>query len=77
MTSYTSIYVRCPDGPKGLSALREASRLPVACLQYKFHLHRIQLNLAQPWSLGYRRHPFTTRAWAYLDIDGDAERRQG
>ena len=36
-------------------------RLLVAYMPYKFHLHRIQQDLAQPWLIGYRRHPFTTR----------------
>ena len=55
--------------------MHEATRLLVAYMPYKFHLHRIQQDLAQPWLIGYRRHPFTTRAWAYLDIDNGAHER--
>jgi len=36
---------------------------------------RIQQDLSQPWLMGYRRHPFTTRQWAYLDVDPDAAGR--
>ena len=46
--------------------MQNASRLLVAYMPYKFHHHRIQQNLAQPWLIGYRRHPFTDRAWAVL-----------
>ncbi|MBC8119427.1 MAG: bicyclomycin resistance protein, partial [Burkholderiaceae bacterium] len=72
---YDRLYERqrvLPDGPERLGAMRDASRILVAYMPYKFHLHRIQQDLAQPWLLGYRRHPFTTRQWAYLDVDTDA-----
>lgn len=64
-----------PDGSERLAAMQEATRLLVAYMPYKFHLHRIQLDLAQPWLIGYKRHPFTTRQWAYLDVDNDAALR--
>ena len=35
----------------------------------KVMTHRIQLDLSQPRVLGFRRPLFTTRLWAYLDID--------
>ena len=78
LKAYDELYERqrtLPDGPERLQAMRDASRLLVAYMPYKFHLHRIQLDLAQPWLIGYRRHPFTTRAWAYLDIDNGAYER--
>ena len=52
-----------------IALLREAARLLVAYMPYKFIAHRIQLDLTQPWVLGFLRPPFTTRLWAYLDID--------
>ena len=58
----------------GEVGLREASRLLVAYMPYKFIAHRIQLDLSQPWVLGFRRPLFTTRLWAYLDIDAGASR---
>lgn len=73
--AYDQLYERqrtLPDGPERLAAMRDAARLLVAYMPYKFHLHRIQQDLAQPWLMGYRRHPFTTRQWAYLDVDTDA-----
>jgi ABC-type transport system substrate-binding protein len=78
LKAYDTLYERqrvLPDGPERLAAMHEATRLLVAYMPYKFHLHRIQQDLAQPWLIGYRRHPFTTRAWAYLDVDNDAQER--
>jgi ABC-type transport system substrate-binding protein len=78
LKAYDALYARqrqLPDGPERLALLREASRLLVAYMPYKFIAHRIQLDLAQPWVLGFRRPLFTTRLWAYVDIDAGA--RQG
>ena len=78
LKAYDELYERqreLPNGPERLAAMHEATRLLVAYMPYKFHLHRIQQDLAQPWLLGYRRHPFTTRAWAYLDVDNGAHER--
>ena len=78
LKAFDTLYERqrvLPDGPERLAAMHEATRLLVAYMPYKFHLHRIQQDLAQPWLIGYRRHPFTTRAWAYLDVDNDAQER--
>jgi hypothetical protein len=38
-------------------------------MPYKFALHRIQLDVSQPWVLGFRRPLFTTRMWTYIDVD--------
>jgi ABC-type transport system substrate-binding protein len=57
------------DGPERLHKLHEATRLMAAYMPYMIHLHRVQTDLVQPWVLGYRRHPFTTRQWCWLDID--------
>jgi ABC-type transport system substrate-binding protein len=78
LKAYDELYQRqriLPDGPERLAAMHEATRLLVAYMPYKFHLHRIQQDLSQPWLIGYRRHPFTTRTWAYLDVDPDAAGR--
>ena len=79
LAAYDALYEqsrRLPDGPQRLAALREAARLLAAYMPYKFHLHRIQSDLVQPWISGYARHPFTTRLWDTLAID-DARRVAG
>jgi ABC-type transport system substrate-binding protein len=79
LPAYDRLYERSrvlPDGPERLAVLNEAARLLAAYLPYKFHLHRIQNDLVQPWLLGYSRHPFSRRWWDRIDIDlphgGDA-----
>jgi ABC-type transport system substrate-binding protein len=72
LPAYNTLYEQqrvLPDGPERLAKLHEASRLLAAYMPYMMHLHRIQSDLVQPWVLGYRRHPFTSRQWCWLDID--------
>jgi hypothetical protein len=32
-------------------------------------LHRIRLDVAQPWVAGYVRNPFTELCWHLIDVD--------
>ena len=58
-----------PDGPKRLALLHEAGRLMVAYMPYMLHMHRVYVDLCQPWVTGFRRHPFTSRKWTWIDVD--------
>ena len=58
-----------PDGPERLAMLRDASRLLVAYMPYMLHMNRVYVDLAQPWVVGFRRRPFSSRKWAWIDID--------
>jgi ABC-type transport system substrate-binding protein len=58
-----------PDGPERLKLFDEAVRIIVAYMPYKYHVHRIHTDLAQPWLHGYRRPPFWNTWWQYVDID--------
>jgi ABC-type transport system substrate-binding protein len=58
-----------PDAPQRLALLTEASRLLASYMPYLMHMHRVNVDLAQPWVLGYRRHPFTNRKWGWIDVD--------
>jgi ABC-type transport system substrate-binding protein len=72
LPAFNTLYERqrvMPDGPERLRVLREASRLLAAYMPYMMHVHRVVIDLVQPWVLGYRRHPFTTRAWCWIDVD--------
>ena len=72
LPAYDALYERSkllPDGPERLGVLNEATRLIVAYMPYKFHLHRIINELTQPWLIGRVRHPFTTRWWDLVDVD--------
>jgi ABC-type transport system substrate-binding protein len=58
-----------PDSAERLQLFDEAVRIIVAYMPYKYHVHRILTDLAQPWLHGYRRPPFWNTWWQYVDID--------
>ena len=62
-----------PDGPERLQAIQEANKLLLAYAPMKYSVHRIGLDLAQPWLIGYRRPPFGNQWWQYVDIDATAQ----
>jgi hypothetical protein len=41
----------------------------VAYMPYMLHMHRVDIDLCQPWVTGFRRHPFTSRKWSWIDVD--------
>jgi ABC-type transport system substrate-binding protein len=61
-----------PDGPERLQLFDEAVRMIVAYMPYKYHVHRIHTDLAQPWVHGYRRPPYWNTWWQFVDVDGVA-----
>ena len=61
-----------PDGPERIAAFREAERLAVAYMPYKFTLNRVSLDMTQRRVIGYRRPPFWQEWWHYVDIDDGA-----
>ena len=60
---------KLPDGPERLSLFRQANKLLIAYAPYKFHVHRIHSDLMHPWVHGYRRPPFWSEWWHYVDVD--------
>jgi ABC-type transport system substrate-binding protein len=58
-----------PDGPEREAVIREAVKILIAYMPYKFRTHRIATDLMQPWLKGYRRHPVPRDFWKYIDID--------
>jgi len=64
---------KLPDGPERLGLFQRASKILIAYAPYKFHVHRIVSDLAQPWLIGYRRPPFWLDWWHCVDIDADAQ----
>jgi ABC-type transport system substrate-binding protein len=58
-----------PDGPQRAALMSEAKRLLIAYAPYKFHVHRILTDLAQPWLHGYRRPPYWLAWWSHVDVD--------
>ncbi len=62
-----------PDGPERAQLMTEAQRLLVAYAPYKFHVHRIWTDMAQPWVRGYSRNIFVRDFWKYVDVDTAAQ----
>ncbi|HSW05367.1 ABC transporter substrate-binding protein [Aquabacterium sp.] len=58
-----------PDGPEREALFFEAKRLAVAYMPWKQHVHRVEIDLLQPWVVGYRRPLFWTEWWNSVDID--------
>jgi len=58
-----------PDGPERTAAYREAERLAVAYMPYKFTLARLSIDMTQAHVVGYRRPVFWQDWWHLVDID--------
>lgn len=72
LDAFDQVYDRMktlPDGPERLALFTEANKLAVAYMPYKYHTHRIYVDLTQPWLLGYRRPLFWLDQWQYLDVE--------
>lgn len=61
-----------PNGPERDAAIYEMKRLFNVYMPYKVHGHRFNNDLSQPWLIGYRRHPFASNFFKYVDIDLEA-----
>ncbi|CAD5373260.1 Putative binding protein component of ABC transporter [Rubrivivax sp. A210] len=78
LPAFNALYARqrsLPDGPERLALMTEASKLMVAYMPYKTHVHRIQTDLAQPWVQGYHRNVYVREFWKYIDVDPALVRR--
>lgn len=60
---------RLPDGPERNAIYREMNRLFAVYMPWRLGVHRYYNDIAQPWLLGYRRHPVMRGFWKYVDID--------
>ena len=58
-----------PDGPERAALFNEASRLTLAYMPYKFHVHRIYNDLSQPWISGFRQALFRAECWQFVEVD--------
>ena len=78
LSAYNALYEQqkvMPDGPERDAVMARASRLLVAYMPYKVHVHRIGTDLFHPWVLGYERNVFIDDFWKYVDIDPVAQRQ--
>ena len=58
-----------PDGPERDAVMRQAKNLLVAYMPYKVHVHDVLLDLVQPSTRGYWRHPFMRDIWRFVDVE--------
>jgi len=75
LPAFDAIYEKqktLPDGPERQALMMEGQRLLIAYAPYKFHVHRIWTDMAQPWVKGYSRNIFVRDFWKYVDIDPSA-----
>ncbi len=56
-----------PDGPERDAVMRQAKDLLVAYMPFKVHQHNVYLDLVQPWTEGFWRHPFMRDYWRFVD----------
>jgi hypothetical protein len=40
----------------------------VAYMPFKVHLHNVYVDVVQPWTRGYWRHPFMRDPWRFVDV---------
>jgi ABC-type transport system substrate-binding protein len=57
-----------PDGPERAAVMRRAKDLLVAYMPFKVHAHRILLDVLQPDTRNYWRHPFMRDVWRFVDV---------
>ena len=58
-----------PDGPERDALMRDAKNMLAAYMPYKVHVHNVELDLVQPWTHGYWRHPFMRDIWRFVDVE--------
>jgi ABC-type transport system substrate-binding protein len=58
-----------PDGPERTAVFREAERIALAYMPYKFILNRMTVDMTQKRVIGYRRPVFWQEWWHYVDLD--------
>ena len=47
----------------------EMNRIAAAYTPWIPQTHRLRSEIAQPWLIGYRKHPMYNQVWMYLDVD--------
>ena len=57
------------DGPERQALYARMDRLVAAYAPMRPFVHRIGTSLAQPWVIGYQRHPVMRQFWKFIDID--------
>jgi ABC-type transport system substrate-binding protein len=78
LPAYNRVFERqavIPNGPERLALVDEAKRLTIAYMPYKVQVHRIWIDMWQPWVHGYHKNVFMREFWKYVDVDMEARAR--
>jgi ABC-type transport system substrate-binding protein len=59
-----------PDGAECEAVIRQAKDLLVAYMPFKVHVHNVYVDLLQPWTEGFWRHPFMRDTYRFVDPGG-------
>jgi ABC-type transport system substrate-binding protein len=79
LPAFNAAYLRqkaLPNSPERQAAMDEASKLLIAYMPIKAHVHQVWTDLAHPWVLGYHRNNFVRDFWKYIDIDPALQAQQ-
>ncbi len=66
-----------PDGPERAALFLEASKIGLAFMPYRIHVHRVYTDLSQPWITGYRQPLFRNQVWQWVEVDGAQRAARG
>jgi ABC-type transport system substrate-binding protein len=72
LPAFDAIYRRMqamPDSPERAALFLEASKLVAAYMPYRMHVHRINVDLNQPWITGWRQGFFRDEQWQFVEVD--------
>ena len=58
-----------PDSAERNALYRKMSNLVLVYGPWRLSVHRLQNHLLHPWVAGYKKHPFVSTSWRYLDVD--------
>jgi ABC-type transport system substrate-binding protein len=67
---------RIADGPERERLYREMKRILFAFAPLRPTVTPIETGLAQPWVVGYRKHPVLREFWKFVDLDDGAAQRR-
>ena len=60
---------KIPPSPERDKLYAEMNRIAAAYTPWLPQTHRLRSELAQPWLVGYKKHPMYNQVWMYVDID--------
>ena len=72
LPQFNKLYERTaamPDSAERNALYRQMSNLALVYGPWRMAVHRLENHLIHPWVAGYKKHPFVSTAWRYLDVD--------